>query len=84
VSIFIPSGYCPQDLLILEGLTVAENLRYFAAAYGLSQTNDGWYRAAQGLAERFRCNSFLDTPVSRLSGGSKQKVNLRWPPSRYR
>src|SRR6185503_19732467 len=29
-------GYCPQDTLVFETLTVTENLRYFGAAAGLS------------------------------------------------
>jgi ABC-type multidrug transport system ATPase subunit len=67
-------GYCPQTMEVFEGLTVAENLIYFGAAYGLP---DGVLRE-QGrfYLERFRYAHFVDTPVSKLSGGTKQKLNL--------
>lgn len=29
-------GYCPQDPVVNDNLTVGQHLRYFAAAYGLS------------------------------------------------
>src|SRR5581483_433159 len=67
-------GYCPQTLEFLDGLTVAENLVYFGAAYGLPESTlreQGRY-----YLERFRYAHFLDTPVSKLSGGTKQKLNL--------
>jgi len=67
-------GYCPQTLEVFEGLTVAENLVYFGAAYGLADSTlreQGRY-----YLERFRYAHFVDTPVSKLSGGTKQKLNL--------
>lgn len=67
-------GYCPQTLEMFEGLTVAENLSYFGAAYGLQESTlreQGRY-----YLERFRYAHFVDTPVSKLSGGTKQKLNL--------
>jgi ABC-type multidrug transport system ATPase subunit len=69
-------GYCPQELLIFESLTVEENLRYFATGYGLHHREAVWQRAAKGLLERFRCSQYIRTPVSQLSGGTKQKLNL--------
>ncbi len=67
-------GYCPQTLELFDGLTVAENLIYFGAAYGLSKPT----LRAQGrfFLERFRYAQFVDTPVNKLSGGTKQKLNL--------
>lgn len=67
-------GYCPQALELFEGLTVAENLRYFGAAYGLPEhtlRHRGRY-----YLERFRFGQFVDTPVHKLSEGTKQKLNL--------
>jgi ABC-2 type transport system ATP-binding protein len=69
-------GYCPQDLLIFESLTVEENLRYFATGYGLYRREAAWMPTANSLLERFRCGRYLRTRVSQLSGGTKQKLNL--------
>ncbi|HYK89119.1 MAG TPA: ABC transporter ATP-binding protein [Acidobacteriota bacterium] len=69
-------GYCPQELLIFESLTVEENLRYFATAYGLPRRDLAWREAAQSLLERFRCSQYVRIPVNQLSGGTKQKLNL--------
>ncbi|MEK7217383.1 MAG: ATP-binding cassette domain-containing protein [Chloroflexota bacterium] len=67
-------GYCPQSLELFEGLTVAENLIYFGAAYGLTQ--DGLRQAGRRYLDRFRFTQYTGTLVSRLSGGTKQKLNL--------
>ena len=67
-------GYCPQTLELFEGLTVAENLVYFGAAYGLSEST--LRERGRFYLERFRYAHFVDTPVSKLSGGTKQKLNL--------
>jgi ABC-type multidrug transport system ATPase subunit len=70
-------GYCPQELLLFESLTVEENFRYFATAYGLDAHGADDWRAARGaLLARFRFEPFLKTPVHQLSGGTKQKLNL--------
>ena len=67
-------GYCPQTLEVCEGLTVAENLIYFGAAYGLSEAT--LREQGRFYLGRFRYAHFVDTPVSKLSGGTKQKLNL--------
>ena len=69
-------GFCPQELLIFEGLTVEENLRYFATAYDLPRRDPQWQARAGSLTDRFRCSQYMVTTVSRLSGGTKQKLNL--------
>lgn len=69
-------GFCPQELLLFESLTLQENLRYFATAYGLRQREADWQETAQSLLDRFRCGRYARTPVHRLSGGTKQKLNL--------
>lgn len=71
-------GYCPQEMLIFETLTVAENFAYFATAYGLTgknQTNP-WRETEKHLLERFRFEPYEDGLVSTLSGGTKQKLNF--------
>lgn len=71
-------GYCPQDLLIFETLTVAENFGYFARAYGLIGTNrmSGWQETKRNLLRQFRFQAFENGLVSTLSGGTKQKLNF--------
>ena len=63
-------GYCPQDSLVFERLTVAENLDYFATAYGIDD-----YRSTDRIAW-LRLDGYRSTLVSHLSAGTKQKVNL--------
>jgi ABC-2 type transport system ATP-binding protein len=65
-------GYCPQDALVFDSLTVRENFAYFAAAYGVAE----WPHALRQLSERFRFARYGDTPVAELSGGNRQKLNL--------
>jgi ABC-type multidrug transport system ATPase subunit len=67
-------GYCPQDPLLMDSLTVAEQLRLFAAGYGL-RPEQAAARAAE-LMDTFGCAKFAGTRISRLSGGTRQKVNL--------
>ena len=45
-------GYCPQESLVFSRLTVEENLRYFAKAYGLDGlgTSDDLLRDLHFLA----------------------------------
>ncbi len=71
-------GYCPQDLLIFETLTVAENFSYFARAYGLigKDRASGWHETKRDLLGRFRFQAFDGELVSTLSGGTKQKLNF--------
>jgi ABC-type multidrug transport system ATPase subunit len=71
-------GYCPQEMLVFDTLTVAENFAYFAAAYGLRKGHgpNGW-RAREGtLLSRFGFAPYRNSLVSSLSGGTRQKLNL--------
>lgn len=67
-------GYCPQEPLLMESLTVDEHLRLFAAGYGLRP--DAAAARASELMDTFGCAKFAGTRVDRLSGGTRQKVNL--------
>ena len=72
-------GYCPQDSLVFETLTVKENFHYFASAYGLEiKKEDGgdWKKEKDVLLEYFKFKQYENALVSTLSGGTKQKLNL--------
>lgn len=66
-------GYCPQEPLLMESLTVLEHLRFFGAGYGLHPDRSA-LRSAE-LMETFNCAKFAGTRIDRLSGGTRQKVN---------
>jgi ABC-type multidrug transport system ATPase subunit len=67
-------GWCPQEPLLYERLTVRETFRLFGEAYGLS--DDAVAEATERLAGRLGFAAFLDRRIDRLSGGNRQKVNL--------
>ena len=70
-------GYCPQDMQVFNSLTLRENLLYFATAYGLRQRGDShWKRIVNRLVDEFQLRSDMDTSVAKLSGGTRQKLNL--------
>jgi ABC-2 type transport system ATP-binding protein len=65
-------GWVPQQAAVYSKLTVAENLRLFARLEKRPDVEDVVERmlAQTGLEER------RDDPVSQLSGGNKQRVNI--------
>ena len=70
-------GFCPQDQLVFNSLTIRENLTYFASAYGLrGRMNPGWKRIINEYVDRYQIRASMDTFVSRLSAGTIQKLNL--------
>jgi len=67
-------GWCPQDPLLYDRLTVAETFRLFGAGYGMSAAES---RAARDrLAADLGFEDYVDYRVDHLSGGNRQKVNL--------
>jgi ABC-type multidrug transport system ATPase subunit len=64
-------GYCPQQVVLNETLTVAQHLDYFAAAYGVRDM-----RRADELLDRLAYQQYRRATVAMLSGGTKQKLNL--------
>jgi ABC-type multidrug transport system ATPase subunit len=64
-------GYCPQDPVVNDSLTVGQHLRYFAAARRLASL-----RRADELMDLLRFGQFKDRAVGALSGGTRQKLNL--------
>lgn len=64
-------GYCPQNAVVSDNLTVSQHLRYFAAGYRLPDLGRG-----EELLDRLGFAAFRDTNAGALSGGTRQKLNL--------
>jgi ABC-type multidrug transport system ATPase subunit len=64
-------GYCPQDPVLNDNLTVAQHLRYFAAAHQLASLD--WAGELVALLGYQEC---LGQATGTLSGGTRQKLNL--------
>ncbi|QNP74814.1 ABC transporter ATP-binding protein [Streptomyces roseirectus] len=64
-------GYCPQDVVLNDALTVRQHLQFFRAALGLSDL-----RHAEEVMEVLRLTEYADERAGRLSGGTRQKLNL--------
>jgi ABC-2 type transport system ATP-binding protein len=64
-------GYCPQEPLVNENLTVGQHLRYFAAAHRLPSL-----QRADVLAELLGYADSRNVTAGALSGGTRQKLNL--------
>jgi ABC-2 type transport system ATP-binding protein len=75
IKIYGSIGFCPQEMLIFETLTVSENFYYFSGAYGLPP-NGIWRQQMKNLLKRFNFQNYQNIQVSKLSGGTKQKLNL--------
>jgi ABC-type multidrug transport system ATPase subunit len=67
-------GYCPQQPMIWEKLTVEEHFELFARAYGLNHT--AREQAVDGLLEELQFERYRRHRVEELSGGTRQKLNL--------
>jgi ABC-type multidrug transport system ATPase subunit len=64
-------GYCPQQVILNDTLSVKQHLDYFRAAY-----NIGSLRRADELIEQLGYERYRSELVAHLSGGTKQKLNL--------
>jgi ABC-2 type transport system ATP-binding protein len=64
-------GYCPQNSVLNEELTVEQHLQFFRRAYQVP----GLSRARELLA-RLGFERYLRTRAGLLSGGTRQKLNL--------
>jgi ABC-2 type transport system ATP-binding protein len=67
-------GYCPQQPLLWDKLTVAEHFELFAQAYRLDDATTAASRV--GLLEELGFAGYLGYRVENLSGGTRQKLNL--------
>ena len=64
-------GYCPQESQTHAALTVAQNIEWFAAAYGMPDAGP-----ADALMRRLGFEQYRHALVRDLSGGTRQKLNL--------
>lgn len=67
-------GYCPQQPLLWDKLTVAEHFELFAQAYALGEQAATTSRDA--LLDELSFAKYLNYRVEALSGGTRQKLNL--------
>ncbi|KMS74061.1 ABC transporter [Streptomyces viridochromogenes] len=64
-------GYCPQDVVVNEALTVRQHLEFFRVALGLSDL-----QYAGQVMDALRLSEYVDELAGLLSGGTRQKLNL--------
>lgn len=67
-------GYCPQEPVLFDALTMRENLTYFGAGHGLRATEIE--ERSEALFHTLRCAEDISKRVGNLSGGTRQKLNL--------
>ena len=67
-------GYCPQQAMVWDKLTVDEHFDLFARAYGLDEGTRK--RSVEGLLEELQFDRYRHYRVEELSGGTRQKLNL--------
>lgn len=74
VSRDVTVGWCPQETLLYDRLTVEETFALFGEAYDMpdEQVRD----RRDKLAGQLDFERFLDYRIDHLSGGNRQKVNL--------
>ncbi|MFJ5035247.1 ABC transporter ATP-binding protein [Streptomyces sp. NPDC088560] len=64
-------GYCPQDVALNDALTVRQHLKFFQAAYGLTDL-----QRAEEIMDELRFAEYADVRAGVLSGGTRQKLSL--------
>lgn len=69
-------GYCPQLPLVFNQLSVLENFKYFASAYGANNVYNHETIYYEQLMRLFRFEEYKHQLVINLSGGTAQKLNL--------
>jgi ABC-2 type transport system ATP-binding protein len=67
-------GWCPQETLLYDRLTVRETFELFGEAYDMD--GERVRERRDELAAALSFERFLDYRVDHLSGGNRQKVNL--------
>jgi ABC-2 type transport system ATP-binding protein len=64
-------GYCPQDVVVNDALTVRQQLEFFRVARELPDL-----RHAEEVMKALRLAEYADERAGLLSGGTRQKLNL--------
>jgi len=67
-------GYCPQDPVLYEYLTIDEHFQLFGTAYGLEKALIT--QKSEKLMETYSFKNYRNHKVHQLSGGTRQKLNL--------
>jgi len=67
-------GFCPQETLLYDLLSVRENLSFSASLYSLSRKK--FKERVEFSAKVLGVGEFLDRKVQQLSGGMKRRANL--------
>nr|WP_078966861.1 ABC transporter ATP-binding protein [Streptomyces sp. WM6378] len=64
-------GYCPQDVVLNDALTMRQHLEFFRVARALPDL-----RHAGEVMEALRLSAYATERAGLLSGGTRQKLNL--------
>lgn len=67
-------GYMPQEIALYFGLTVRQNMEFFAGIYGVKK--DKFKEREKTLLKFINLEDFADELVINLSGGMQQRVSL--------
>jgi len=67
-------GFVPQELALLENLTVLENLNIFGGLYQIDKSI--LQKSKDNLIEKLGLTGKLNSKVDALSGGLKRRVNM--------
>lgn len=67
-------GWCPQEILLYNKLTIEETFKLFGKGYGMSSKEI--QQAKKLLSDQLDFEQFIDYRIDQLSGGNQQKVNL--------
>jgi len=65
-------GYVPEEFMLLESLTPKEFFEFIASVRRIENVND----RLEKLVKAFGIEQYLETPITALSMGTKQKVTI--------
>ena len=67
-------GVVPQEIALFDAMTVSQNLKYFAALYGLK--GEALKRGIQEALDFSQIHEKKNAKVKKLSGGMKRRLNI--------